>query len=293
MGSKHHTVIFVPHERAEFRKWRVTSRQLGVIGSVCGLILIAGLVSLVLFLRNSVQRGELGRLANENAKLHEVNQAFEGRLEQLRGKLGEYEERTRKLAIVAGLQSLGGASEGGVGGRNVESNSGLAGAFANAEQRTGALATHLQKVEGELEKNLGLVSSTPAIWPVRGIVTSSFGTRRDPITGETAFHSGIDISALPGRPVKASGAGVVTQTEQYGPLGRVVYIAHGFGLTSVYGHLSRIEVAPGQRVERGDLVGLVGNTGRATGYHLHYEVQVQGKPVEPLNFIVDSAASQF
>ena len=133
-----------------------------------------------------------------------------------------------------------------------------------------------------------LISSTPAIAPVRGIVTSGFGYRRDPITGQRAFHSGIDISAPPGKPVKSAATGVVVKTEEYGGLGRAVYVAHGYGITTVYGHLSRISVTPGQKVERGDVVGLVGNTGRSTGYHLHYEVQVEGKSVNPLAYMLDA-----
>ena len=113
--------------------------------------------------------------------------------------------------------------------------------------------------------------------------------RARPITGQRAYHSGVDISAPPGKPVKASAEGVVTKTEQYGGLGRAVFVAHGFGVTTVYGHLSRITVTPGQRIERGTIVGLVGNTGRATGYHLHYEVQVNGQPTNPLAYILDRA----
>ena len=79
----------------------------------------------------------------------------------------------------------------------------------------------------------------------------------------------------------------MTKTEQFGGLGRAVFVAHGFGVTTVYGHLSRINVTPGQRVERGAIVGLVGNTGRATGYHLHYEVQVNGEAANPLAYILD------
>lgn len=286
MGSKHHTVIFVPHERAEFRKWRITNRQLGLALGLTGALMIAGIASLILYFRTSVDRGELARLSQENRLLRETNQGFEGRLEQLRGRLGEFEERTRKLAIVAGLQSAGTANEAGIGGRSSSVDKLAAGAD-EFEQRASSLALRLDGVAAELEKNLGLVSATPAISPVRGLVTSRFGTRRDPLTGEMAFHGGIDISAPPGKPVRSSAAGVVVEVDQTGALGRAVHVSHGFGLITVYGHLSRAEVKPGQRVERGDIVGLVGNTGRATGYHLHYEVQVNGRSVDPLQYILD------
>lgn len=294
MSSRHHTVIFVPHERAQFRKWRITSRQLGVVVGLALFLVVGGIASLALFLSSSVNRAELSRLADENERLRQLNQTFETRLGDLRGRLGDFEERTRKLAIVAGLQSLGGTGEGGIGGSITAASEGPgAGELAMVEERARDLDTQLGRVSDQLEKNLGLISATPAISPVRGLITSKFGYRRDPITGQPALHSGIDISAPPGKPVKSAAAGVVTQIQQFGPLGRAVFVAHGFGITTVYGHLSRTSVTPGQRIERGGVVGLVGNTGRSTGYHLHYEVQVHGKPVDPTAYILDSGSSLF
>ena len=294
MSSKHHTVIFVPHERAQFRKWRGTNRQLGVVLGLALFLVVGGLASLALFLSSSVSRAEMSRLASENERLRQLNQTFETRLDDLRGRLGEFEERTRKLAIVAGLQSLGSTGEGGVGGSVAAMPESAPPAdLESVEQRADSLDSQLALVSGQLEKNLGLISSTPAISPVRGLITSTFGHRRDPITGQPAYHSGIDISAPPGKPVKVTAAGVVTQIQQFGPLGRAVFVAHGFGITTVYGHLSRTSVTPGQRVERGSVVGLVGNTGRSTGYHLHYEVQVNGKSVDPTAYILDSGSSPF
>lgn len=294
MSSKHHTVIFVPHERAQFRKWRVTNRQLGMVLGLALFLVVGGIASLALFLSSSVSRAEMSRLASENDRLRQLNQTFETRLDDLRGRLGEFEERTRKLAIVAGLQSLGTTGEGGVGGSVAAlPESAPQGDLDAVEHRVDSLDDQLALVSGQLEKNLGLISSTPAISPVRGLITSPFGYRRDPITGQPAYHSGIDISAPPGKPVKVTAAGVVTQIQQFGPLGRAVFVAHGFGITTVYGHLSRTSVTPGQRVERGGVVGLVGNTGRSTGYHLHYEVQVNGKSVDPTAYILDSGSSPF
>ena len=91
--------------------------------------------------------------------------------------------------------------------------------------------------------------------------------------------------------MRASADGVVIQAGEVGGLGQAVFIAHGFGVTTRYGHMSRIEVRPGQRVKRGDVVGRVGNTGRSTGYHLHYEVRVDGDPVNPLAYILDDAVA--
>ena len=146
----------------------------------------------------------------------------------------------------------------------------------------------LDRVEPASATTCELISSTPAIAPVRGIVTSAFGYRRDPITGQRAYHSGIDISAPPGKPVKSTADRRRHQdraVRRPRPRGvRRPRFRHHHGLRPPLPH----QRPPGQRVERGDIVGLVGNTGRATGYHLHYEVQVNGKPANPLAYILDS-----
>jgi murein DD-endopeptidase MepM/ murein hydrolase activator NlpD len=293
MNSKHFTLILVHNEGARFRKWRVTLPQL----LVAVVVLLGGTVGAVFsiwsYFAVGADRAELAGLQRENETLRSANESFETRLTGLKDRLGDAEERTRKLAIVAGLENLGASSESGIGGdsfaappsgrtENVE--------IAVAESRSERLAHDIDRVESKLNENLQLISATPSITPVRGIFTSTFGYRRDPITGQRAFHSGVDISAQPGKPVKVSAAGVVIRTEEYGGLGRAVHVAHGFGITTVYGHLARLTVTPGQRLDRGDIVGLVGNTGRATGFHLHYEVQVNGEAVDPLTYMVDRAA---
>ncbi len=296
MHSKHYTLIVVRNEGSRFRKWRMSQFQIVALAAVVGVFTLAATYSTWSAFSSRVNRGELARLQEENETLRLTNQSFENRLDGLQTRLSDSEDRTRKLAIVAGLENLGASSEAGVGGPSdsapaspASPGSSAAAQLAAVEGRSEFLNQTLAQVESRLTDNLRLISSTPSIAPVRGIYTSTFGYRRDPITGQRAYHSGIDISAPPGKPVKATAEGVVTKTEQYGGLGRAVFVAHGFGVTTVYGHLSRINVSPGQRVERGAIVGLVGNSGRATGYHLHYEVQVNGQPTNPLAYILDRA----
>lgn len=290
MHSKHYTLILVRNEGSRFRKWRMSQIQMVALAAIVGLFTLAASYSIWSAFSSRVNRGELARLHEENETLRLTNQSFENRLDGLQTRLSDSEDRTRKLAIVAGLENLGASSEVGVGGPlAAASESGPEAELAAVEGRSEFLSQTLEQVESRLSDNLRLISSTPSIAPVRGIYTSTFGYRRDPITGQRAYHSGVDISAPPGKPVKASADGVVTKTEQYGNLGRAVFIAHGFGVTTVYGHLSRINVTPGQRVDRGSIVGLVGNSGRSTGYHLHYEVQVNGQATNPLTYILDRA----
>lgn len=128
-------------------------------------------------------------------------------------------------------------------------------------------------------------ADTPSLWPVQGRVGSSFGQREDPINGEGAFHSGIDIEAPMGTPVHAAADGEVTGANMGSGYGRQVVLNHGHNLETVYGHLSAVAVVPGQHVTRGEIIGYVGMTGRATGPHLHYEVRVGNVPVNPHKYL--------
>jgi murein DD-endopeptidase MepM/ murein hydrolase activator NlpD len=125
----------------------------------------------------------------------------------------------------------------------------------------------------------------PSMWPIEGPVTSSFGERQDPFNGEGAFHSGIDISAPDGTPVRATADGDVSDAAMGAGYGREVVLNHGHDVMTVYGHLSAIAVLPGQHVNRGQVIGYVGQSGRATGPHLHYEVRVHNVPVNPHKYL--------
>jgi septal ring factor EnvC (AmiA/AmiB activator) len=125
----------------------------------------------------------------------------------------------------------------------------------------------------------------PSLWPVEGRVGSSFGQRQDPFNGEGAFHSGLDIEAAYGTPVRATGDGNVADAAMRAGYGREVVLMHGHEVSTVYGHLSSIAVIPGQHVTRGQVIGYVGQSGRATGPHLHYEVRVHNVPVNPHKYL--------
>jgi murein DD-endopeptidase MepM/ murein hydrolase activator NlpD len=124
-------------------------------------------------------------------------------------------------------------------------------------------------------------SYTPAIWPVMGHITDSFGQRLDPFSGEGAFHTGVDVAADYGAPVHATADGVVLDAGQHSGYGRVVIVDHGFGLTTWYAHLSSYAVISGTRVKRGEVIGYTGISGRSTGPHVHYEVRMNNAPVNP------------
>jgi murein DD-endopeptidase MepM/ murein hydrolase activator NlpD len=129
------------------------------------------------------------------------------------------------------------------------------------------------------------LADAPSLWPVEGRVGSSFGERQDPINGEGAFHSGLDIDAPSGTPVRAAADGNVTDASMNAGYGREIIINHGHDVLTVYGHLSAMVAVPGQHVIRGQVIGYVGQSGRATGPHLHYEVRVHNVPVNPHKYL--------
>jgi len=280
MGLKHHTIIVVPHTRARFRKWRISNRQLLVAGTVLGLLLVTSLFSTWSFFTKAVDKQQLAELVDENQELRAVNQDFENSIRGLKGRLTEFEQRTHQLAIVAGLDATDISQQSGVGGGELE-------------RRYVDLTNQLDEIDVRFREQSRRTSATPAISPVRGILTSGFGYRADPVSGERALHRAIDLSTAPGQPVLATADGIVLQAEPSGRLGNAIHIAHGFGYATRYGHLRRFIVAAGERVERGDVIGYVGNTGRTTGYHLHYEVRLDGQPVNPLVYILDETPRRF
>jgi hypothetical protein len=157
---------------------------------------------------------------------------------------------------------------------------GLAG---RAEHRASAL----EELLAQLEDKRTRLASLPSIWPARGWLTSRFGPRISPFTGRRQMHEGIDIAARIGTPVVAPADGRVSFAGRKGPLGNTVIIDHGFGVRTYYGHNSELHVKKGDRVERGQLLASIGNSGRSTGPHLHYTVRVNGKNRDPLNYIFD------
>jgi murein DD-endopeptidase MepM/ murein hydrolase activator NlpD len=149
------------------------------------------------------------------------------------------------------------------------------------------LESRLQSVRTDVDKRNQLAAATPSIWPTHGWLSSSMGYRSDPFTGERDFHPGLDISADKGDPVYSTADGTVVNASAAGTYGNLVIIDHGYGLDTRYGHLSAFKVKVGQKVKRGDLLGLVGSTGRATSSHLHYEVRANGRILNPLQLLLN------
>jgi murein DD-endopeptidase MepM/ murein hydrolase activator NlpD len=136
----------------------------------------------------------------------------------------------------------------------------------------------------------GPAAMAPSLWPINGQLLSPYGRRMDPFSGEGAYHTGVDIKAPTGTPVRATADGVVRRADWLGGYGRLVAIDHGNGIQTYYAHLARYTVMPGQEIRRGEIIGTVGTSGRSTAPHLHYEVRIGGAPVNPNRYLRNSPA---
>jgi murein DD-endopeptidase MepM/ murein hydrolase activator NlpD len=145
----------------------------------------------------------------------------------------------------------------------------------------------LQELQAYFQEQKSLLASVPSIWPARGWVTSDFGSRLDPYTSERVMHAGLDIAGEHGKSIMSPAEGTVVFAGLEGGYGNVLVVDHGYGIKTRYGHLAAIKVKPGDKVKRGDIIAAMGNTGRSTGPHLHYEVRVNGIAQNPRKFILD------
>lgn len=285
------TIIFVPHARARFRKLRVSHRTLFSFLSIITISLCLSTFFSYQYFTTLSQTHELAKLRRENRDLEKANEEFSLSVEGLRSQLHSVEEKTRKLAIIAGISTLDAGTAGGVGGLR-SADAAVATPHRDEVDKmqfdSRRIAADLNLLEKKLQERSKMLSSTPSIAPVRGILTDGFGGRRDPFTGERGSHSAVDISTDHGQPIHAPADGVVVKAEWANGYGNVVFISHGYGYSTRYGHLSKFSVKPGQRIQRNDIVGYVGSTGRSTGPHLHYEVRVNNSPVNPLEYILNA-----
>ena len=278
--TKYNTIIFVPHARARFRKLTVSTRFLGLwVAAAAGLLVAAVGFGWAYFASVRTDRQYRNAL-EENARLRATAATLHQRIDGISKQLADFEARTRRLAIVAGLSD---SVRNGVGGprTSAEESSVLS-------QQGTLLADRLALLEDQFSRRSALIASTPTVWPVHGAVNSGFGLRADPFTGQPAFHEGLDISTARSEPVLAAADGVVLRSGWAGEYGKAIEIAHGDRYATLYGHLEETLVREGQAVHRGDRVGLVGSTGRSTAPHLHYEVHVDGRAVNPLEYILES-----
>jgi murein DD-endopeptidase MepM/ murein hydrolase activator NlpD len=316
-------VIFRGHTA---KPWRVSisRRHLRLAAVVVASLVIAQLVLLSQYLSTSGEVVELRALRDEVVSTRQQATAFSSAVEDLKRRLMAMREINQRLRVMLGIDgdrvedyngrggseqpfvtpespvtgeppAPPGESPGESSGPRADSTSSSTDLSslkldeALSRLRNEALVEermldHLNRAAKEMMAKL---AATPSVRPVEGWVTSGFGPRISPFTNQLAMHDGLDISASPQTPVKAPAGGRVVSVGSDQKMGNVVAIDHGYGIETQYGHLAKTLVKSGQKVKRGDIIGLVGSTGFSTGPHLHYMVKVNNRAVDPERYILD------
>jgi len=295
MANEFYTLIIVPHAKARFRRLHVSVRLTKWLAALGTVLVLAVSGILVHYVSITTEVYELRRLRTENKALRVKTEEYEQSAGRLRVKIDSLQNMVNKLGIMAGLErSLPDTRVGGVGGAVGTESAAPAldpAALHAMDSSVSALTERSARLEAFYRDQSVLLASTPSVWPVRGYLSATFGNRIDPFTGQRDFHTGIDISTPVGTKVQAPADGVVVSCGQKGGYGNSIIVDHGFGIVTRYGHLSGFNVKAGQRIKRGEVIGFVGDTGRSTGPHLHYEVWVRDQAQNPIHYILDEYRS--
>jgi len=296
MANEFYTLIVVPHAKARFRKFQVSVLLTKWVLAALGFLALALVGIVAHYTWINVEVAELKRLRGENLALAAKARAYEENAGRLQARVLTLQSMVTKLGLMAGVEErLPEAALGGVGGvSRLEATApslDIAASLQDMDQTVSALTRKSTRLQAIFEDQAVLLASTPSIWPVRGYFSDGFGNRKDPFTGMADFHPGIDVSTPRGTRVIAPADGVVTYRGRRGAYGNTLVIDHGFGIVTRYAHLDGYDVRPGQRVQRGDVIGFVGSSGRSTAPHLHYEVWVDDQLQNPIKFILEEYRS--
>jgi murein DD-endopeptidase MepM/ murein hydrolase activator NlpD len=300
MSKRRWTIIVVPQGSSASRVLDVSYTALKLVGS---LAVAAGLIAMLLgyaTVRRSLNLARTDRVEQENVLLANELNLLRGRVSALTDTVTELSIRDTQLRLLANLEPLDPeVHAAGIGGPRP---AGLPAAEASELlseagrvrvdlgaliRRANLLAASFREAGDSLADHMDRLAATPSIMPTAGWMSSAFSRMRShPILHVARAHEGLDVSAPRGTPIEAPANGKVIQAGWEAGFGNTVTIDHGYGIVTRFAHASRILVAVGARVSRGDRIALVGNTGLSTGPHLHYEVHVNGRPVDPRRYIL-------
>jgi len=296
------TILIFGHKTSKTRHLKIRKKTVKI-----GLYLLAfTILSVTFFFCDYIQ---VKKKAYEVARLREQTEAqrsqihfFSSKIEELEKQVSKLKDFDKKIRIIANLErgqestpfmGMGGPSPSDLREKlkGEKDDKGLVHQMKVDVERLQSEATLGEMSLSELEKVLQakkeILVHTPSIWPVQGWVTSDFGFRNNPFTGLTQMHEGVDISNRTGTVVVTPGNGFVSDIGSDWAHGKFLVISHGFGMTTRYSHLNKALVKAGQKVKRGDKIAEVGTSGKTTGPHLHYEVKLNGIPVNPMRYILN------
>jgi len=301
MAKRRWTVVLVPHGSEPSR---IVEVSYGLVKAAVGGVALAVAVALLVGYATVSHTADLtrtSRLQQENVRLAQELGELHGRLGSLADTISRITQRDAKIRVLANLDPLDPQVQAaGIGGPSMAPRPALPGdgpSVRRSEEirvdlnalirRANVLASSFEEAKDSLASHSQRLAATPSIMPTQGWLTSAFSSMREhPILHIARPHEGIDVTAPMGSPIEAPAAGVVTDAGWESGYGNTVTIDHGYGIVTKFAHASKLLVKTGQRVARGQRIALVGNTGLATGPHLHYEVHVNGRPVDPLRYVL-------
>lgn len=298
MASKRYTITIADHSSGVVRRATLSLRPLFIGAGMFAVIPVLIGIGAAWKAKSEVAdlRASHQTLEAENANFRSATNELATQISSLEAAIQDIGARSAlepnlaktmdKLPAVVKSRAMGGSTEADRTAQRTLS------ALGTPEDTFGLLRTLLESLESRLnvvsrtvDRRNALAAATPSIWPAQGWLSSTMGHRTDPLTGSDDFHAGLDIAGDRGQPVYATAAGTATHVGYQGGYGNLIVLDHGFGLQTRYGHLLNYSVKQGSKVKRGDIIGHVGNTGRSTGYHLHYEVLANGKLLNPLKLL--------
>jgi murein DD-endopeptidase MepM/ murein hydrolase activator NlpD len=307
--AQHYTVLFIDDKGNPVRETLVSRRLIRVVSVV--ILLLVSVIGVggyhYMQLHHAVADrhllvSKLDEQASQVQSQRRQIQSFAQDINILKSSLMSLNDFEQKIRIMANLEYKPEQSSlfaiGGTLPEDLEANLPLK---QDHDRLMRQMHDHMEHVEQastlqensfstllkSLEGKRNLLAATPSLRPTVGWVSSTFGYRVSPFTGRREFHKGLDIATRKGTPIIAPADGVVTYAGKKWLIGNMLSIDHGYGMLTRYGHLSKMLKKKGERVKRGEVIALVGNTGRSTGPHLHYEVRLNGVPVNPIKYILD------
>ena len=311
MPSRRYTILVADRSSGATRRATISVRPVTIV--ICAVLATPVLIGFGAAWKAhsdvAALRTDHDALQLENANYRQATEALAGQIESLQAAITDLGTRStldpslaramNRLPALVKARAMGGTT---VAEGTREKEAGYyrtLAALAAPDDTFGPLRTLLQSLESRLhvvsrnvDKRNALAAATPSMWPAYGWLSSTMGPRKDPITGGDDYHSGLDIAGERGQAVYATAAGTVRHVGRQGAYGNLIVIDHGFGLETRYGHLLQFGVRPGAKVQRGDVIGQIGATGRTTGYHLHYEVVANGRLINPLQLLTQKPSDR-
>ena len=298
-------IIIQKESEDNVRQWHLNREQYIAMVSAIAILLGAFIFISAEYLGNHLYEKRLHKIKNNYVSITKNLQILKERLNEIDENVNQIEEKDLAIRSYAGMPEIDKEIRKlGIGGRSIESakifdnfapviNKELATLELDVEKLSREVKLELNSYSSIYEKvqeDIRRIAMIPSIRPVEeGYLNSTFGYRNDPIDNVKRFHQGQDITVKTGTPIYAPADGIVKRAYYAGGFGNHIKLQHGAGYTTLYAHLSKIKVKHGQKVKRGDIIGLTGNTGRSTAPHLHYEIHHNGKPQNPLDYFFSDA----